>query len=139
VAEEGTMTLRQWADAIAMEMGYEFKYVDMPWALAKPSQMWATSEFHVILDITKIKKELGYKDAVPTKEGIKRTVQWLLDNRPEPGGEVEQQLNDPFKYDVEDKMIAEWEKACRKIKDIPFVITESKYSYADPKMTKKKP
>ena len=104
------LTLREWVDTIAKEMGHEFEYVDMPWALAKPSQMWATSEFHVVLDNTKIKKELGYKDVVPTKEGIKRTVQWFLENRPEPGGEVEQQLRDPFKYDVEDKMIAEWEK-----------------------------
>ena len=139
VAEEGTMTLRQWVDAIAMEMGHEFEYIDMPWALAKPSQMWATSEFHMVLDITKIRKELGYKDVVPTREGLKRTVQWLLDNRPEPGGEVEHQLRDPFNYDIEDKMMAEWEKGLSKVQEIPCAVEKMKYSYADPKKAKKKP
>ena len=139
VAEEMTLTLKQWVDAIAGEMGHEFEYVDMPWALAKPSHMWATSEFHVVLDITRIKKELGYQDVVRTKEALKRTVQWLLQNRPEPGGEVEQQLQDPFKYDVENNMIAEWEKGVRKVQEISFILERVKYSYADPKKTKKKP
>ena len=138
VAEERTLTFREWVEIIANEMGHEFEFVDMPFALAKPSLMWATSDYHVVLDNTKIKKELGYKDVVSTKEGLKRTVQWLLENRPEPGGEVEQQLRDPFKYDVEDKIIEEWEKAYSKIKDIPFNIEQKKYGYADPRISEKK-
>jgi hypothetical protein len=90
------------------------------------------------LDNTKIKKELGYHDVVPVKEGLKRTVQWFLENPPEPGGEIEQQLRDPFKYDVEDKIIQEWEKACSKIQEIPFIIEDKKYGYADPRVSQKK-
>jgi nucleoside-diphosphate-sugar epimerase len=137
VAEERTLTLRGWVDAIAREMGHQFEYVDMPWSTAKPCRMWAGSEFHLVLDNTKIKKELGYRDVVSTKEGIEKTVQWLLANLPEPGGEVEQQLKDPFNYDAEDKMIAEWEKGMAKVKEIPFVVEELKYGYADPKKDKK--
>ena len=135
VAEERTLTLREWVEAIANEMGHKFEYVDLPWALAKPCHMWATGESHLVLDNTKIKKELGYRDVVPAKEGLKRTVQWFLEHRPEPGGEIEQQLGDPFRYDIEDRIIQEWAKACNKIQEIPFVIGESKYSYADPRVS----
>jgi hypothetical protein len=96
--------------------------------------MWATSEHHVVLDNTKIKKELSYQDVVPAKEGLKRTVQWFLEHRPEPGGEIEQQLRDPFKYDVEDKIIQEFEKAGSKIHEIPFDLEAKKYGYADPRI-----
>ena len=116
-------------------MGHQFEYIDLPWALAKPSYMWATSERHLVLDNTRIKKELGYRDVVPTKEGLKRTVQWFLEHRPEPGGEIEQQLRDPFQYDIEDKIIQEWEKTSSKIRKIPFVLEEFKYSYADPRVS----
>ena len=138
VAEERTLTLKEWVDTIAKEMEYEFEYVDLPWALAKPSHMWATSGYHVVLDNTKIRKELGYRDVVPAKEGLKRTVQWFLEHRPEPGGEIEQQLRDPFNYHVEDRIIGEWEKACGKIQDIPFNIEQKKYGYADPRKSDKK-
>ena len=138
VAEERTLSLREWVEVIADEMGHKFEYVDMPWAYAKPSHMWATSEHHVVLDNTKIKKELSYQDVVPAKEGLKRTVQWFLEHRPEPGGEIEQQLRDPFKYDVEDKIIQEFEKAGNKIHEIPFDLEAKKYGYADPQYISKK-
>ena len=133
VAEERTFTLREWAQVIAKEMGHEFEYIDMPWAIAKPSMPFATSERHLVMDITKIKKELGYHDVIPAREGLKRTVQWLLENRPENGGEVEQQLRDPFNYGIEDKIIEEWEKGCNNVRNIPFMVEERKYGYADPK------
>jgi hypothetical protein len=75
---------------------------------------------------------------IQAKEGLKRTVQWFLEHRPEPGGEIELQLRDPFKYDVEDKIIQEWEKASGKIQEIPFVIEEKKYGYADPRISQEK-
>jgi nucleoside-diphosphate-sugar epimerase len=135
VAEERTLTLREWVETIAGEMGHKFEYVDLPWALAKPCHMWATGERHLVLDNTRIKQELGYRDVVPAKEGLKRTVQWFLAHRPEPGGEIEQQLRDPFQYDIEDRIIQEWEKAHRKIREIPFAIEQFKYSYADPRVS----
>ena len=138
VAEDRTLTLREWVQIIGDEMNYKFEYIELPWTLAKPSQMWATSEFHVVLDNTKIKKELGYRDVVPAKEGLKRTVQWFLEHQPVPGGEIEQQLRDPFKYDVEDKIIQEWEKVCNKIQEIPFIAEEKRYNYADPRVSPKK-
>ena len=137
VAEERTLTLREWVETIANEMGHKFEFVDLPWALAKPCHMWATSERHVVLDNTKIKKELGYRDVVSAKEGLKRTVHWFLQHPPESGGEIEQQLRDPFRYDIEDKIIQECEKAYTSIQSVSFIIEEKKYGYADPRAPKK--
>jgi len=138
VAEERTLTLKDWVEIIAKEMGHEFEYIDMPRAIAKPSFPYAIGEHHLVMDNSKIKKELGYRDLVSAKDGLKRTVQWLLKNRPETGGEVEQQLRDPFEYDVEDRIIREWEESCSKIRDIPFVVEERKYGYADPRKSERR-
>lgn len=54
----------------------------------------------------KIRSELGYRDVVSTEEGLRRTVAWLLANRPEPGGRTEQILGDTFDYDAEDQILA---------------------------------
>ena len=139
VAEERTLTLREWVDTIAKEMGHEFEYIDMPWAIAKPGIPYSTSERHLVMDNSKIKKELGYRDVIPAKEGIKQTVRWLLKNRPQTGGEVEHQLRDPFNYEVEDKIIKEWQKGYNDVRDIPFVIEERlKYGYTNTEKSEKK-
>ena len=91
------------------------------------------------MDNSKIKKELGYQDVIPAKEGIKQTVRWLLKNRPQTGGEVEHQLRDPFNYEVEDKIIKEWQKGYNDVRDIPFVIEERlKYGYTNTEKSEKK-
>jgi hypothetical protein len=60
-------------------------------------------------DITKIRTQLGYRDVVAPAQALAITVDWLVANRPEPGGEIERQLGDPFAYAAEDELIA----ACR--------------------------
>ena len=57
-------------------------------------------------DISKIKAQLGYKDIVTPAQGLAESVDWLVANRPPPGGEVERQCGDPFAYAAEDALIA---------------------------------
>ncbi|MFD1413413.1 NAD-dependent epimerase/dehydratase family protein [Oceanobacillus jeddahense] len=49
-----------------------------------------------ILDTTKIRERFNYKEVISQDEGIKRTVQWELDNLPN---------ETPFDYSQEDKVI----------------------------------
>jgi hypothetical protein len=58
---------------------------------------------------------MGYRDKVPQEEGLKRTIQWILENRPEPGGEVERGLGDSFDYDMEDRLIRDFEEGLIRI------------------------
>jgi len=60
---------------------------------------------------TLIRHELGYREPVEPGEAMARTIDWLLANRPEPGGEIERQVADPFEYDAEDELVARWRAA----------------------------
>jgi nucleoside-diphosphate-sugar epimerase len=40
-------------------------------------------EPHMLLDLTKIKTELGYHDLVPIRKAMENTVRWLCDNPPQ--------------------------------------------------------
>ncbi|MDP7469654.1 MAG: hypothetical protein QGI79_02420 [Dehalococcoidia bacterium] len=59
-----------------------------------------------MLDISKIKGELGYRDEVAAEEGVRRTVAWLVENHAtvitERAAKV---LGDSYDYDLEDRFI----------------------------------
>ena len=109
VSDEHLYTMRQRIEAIARHLGHEFELVDMPYELAAPCHvLWRRERTHRVRDTRLIRDVLGYRDAVTADEAIRRTVEWLLANRPEPGGEAERQLGDPFDYAREDALIDRW-------------------------------
>jgi hypothetical protein len=106
--DEQTLTLRQRALTIARILGRPLEVIGVPAEVALPAWPLLTHEAsdHRLMDLAKLRRELGYRDAVPTEEALRRTVTWLVANRPEPGGFVEQLLGDPFDYSAEDQLIA---------------------------------
>lgn len=108
VRDERLLSVREWIYLIAASMGSELEMVSIPFDLAHPSRPYTGRSHHEVLDINKIKTQLGYRDIVDCEEAIRRTVSWYLTNRPEPGGEVERQLGDSFDYDIEDRVIQEY-------------------------------
>ena len=56
----------------------------------------------------KLRHVLGYRDVVPVTEALERSVRWLVDNPPEPGGDIERRIEDPFDYAAEDRLVAWW-------------------------------
>ena len=55
----------------------------MLFSLAQASRPYVESFHHLVMDISKIKAELGYKDVVPAEEAVQRTVNWYLGNPPQ--------------------------------------------------------
>src|SRR5258708_34362826 len=55
-------------------------------------------------DITKLRSDLGYTDIVPVDDAIRQSITWLANNPLVLGGEIEQQLGDPFDYETEDRI-----------------------------------
>ncbi len=109
ISDESVLSAREWITGISEVMGHDWEIVYMPWSMARPVVTpYINNVRHRVLDISRIKTELDYRDRVPTKEGIRRIVLWLLDNRPPPGGEVEQRLKDSFSYDSEDRLIEQF-------------------------------
>jgi nucleoside-diphosphate-sugar epimerase len=104
--DETVWTLRQVVEHVAALMRHEWEIVSLPAEVALPAQpMLAHEEAqHRVMDLSRVRSELGYRDLVPPAEGLRRTVLWLLENRPEQGGLTERILGDTFDYAAEDRL-----------------------------------
>ena len=110
IGDETKLSNRQWVETVCRIMGYEFEFIDMPLSIVQPGYLCAyppclVYPYHEVMDLSKVKEQLGYREIVPPEKAIEITVNWLLKNRPEPGGTEEQNLNDPFDYAAEDRLI----------------------------------
>jgi len=110
IRDDRLLTNRQWVKLIAQVIGHEFEFVDMPLGIVRPGYSYAYPAglmfpYHQVMDITKAKEELGYRDLVPVERAMELTVKWFLENKPAPRGELEQNIGDPFDYAAEDRLI----------------------------------
>jgi nucleoside-diphosphate-sugar epimerase len=108
--DERLLTLRQTIETIAKTLDYDLEIISMPWDLAVPArpmiaQPWTT---HRVLDLTKIRTQLGYSDVVAPERGLAITAMWLRDHPLPPNGPDEKIMQDPFDYRAEDELIASW-------------------------------
>ena len=89
--------------------------------------------YHRVFDLTKIKKELDYRDVVSIEEALRRTIDWHINHPPEVGGEEERLLGDPFDYQTEDKIIQAYKDCTQEVLDIPFYVPEYHHKMPHPK------
>jgi nucleoside-diphosphate-sugar epimerase len=110
IADAEVLTIRQMIELCATELGESLELVSMPYDLAVPA--WPLLEqplpTHRVLDTTRVREQLGYADAVPARQAVRRTARWLVENPPERGGIEEQVLTDPFDYEAEDALMESW-------------------------------
>lgn len=134
VSDEHVYTMRQRIEAIGRHLGHAFEFVDMPYELARPCHvLWRNARGHRIRDTRLIRDVLGYQDPVSADEAVRRTVDWLLANRPEPGGEAEHQLGDPFDYAREDALIDRWLAWRGQMPDPDYPLPPPAHIYRHPK------
>ena len=120
--DQHLLTLRQIINVIADALDAQLEIVSMPWAFASPArplmaQPWMT---HRVLDLTKIRTQLGYRDVVAPEQGLAITAKWLKDHPLERDGSDEKILQDPFDYTAEDELIAAWKTLCAKMPQVSF-------------------
>ncbi|MBV8773027.1 MAG: hypothetical protein JO166_11980 [Deltaproteobacteria bacterium] len=120
--DDHLLTLRQTVEIIAEALEYQLQIVSMPWQFAIPArpmmaQPWTT---HRVLDLTKIKTQLGYADVITAERALRLTARWLRDHPLERGGAGEKILQDPFDYHSEDELISAWNSLCSKMPSIHF-------------------
>lgn len=133
VRDEKLISLRERIELVSQVMNHTWEFVNMPGILARPSRPYGGGGFHVVLDIAKIKNQLGYWDLVPVEEGIRRTVNYYLENRPEPGGQIERNLRDSFDYEIEDRFINEFLQASTHIMEMRMEREKRHHPYPHPK------
>ncbi len=111
--DEEVLTLRQVVEHVSSALGYTWDIVDMPWSWATPAlpMIMQPSATHRVVDISKLRNELGYRDKVRPADALAHTARWLRDNPPEKAGMEEMVLQDPFDYEAEDKLLAAWQQA----------------------------
>jgi len=134
VADENAYTMRQRIELIARHLGHELELVDMPYELAWPCHpLWRHVRGHRLTQSSAIRAELGYRDAVAPDEAMAATIDWLLANPPERGGELERQIADPFDYQREDELLARWRAAREQLGEVDSPLREQGHQYRHPK------
>ncbi len=109
-ADEEVLSVRQVVELCASALDHQLEIVSMPWDLATPARplMAQPLPTHRVLDLTRLKADLGYRDLVPAREALVRTARWLAANPIAPGAPEEVVLTDPFDYVAEDRLIDAW-------------------------------
>lgn len=134
VADERLFSMRQRIEAIARYMNHEFEFVDMPYDLALPCHvLWRHERANRIRDTHRVRDELGYRDVVGPEEGLRRSVDWLVANRPGPDSEAELQLGDTFDYAREDQLIRDWTEWRKRLPEVDYPLLPQAHIYRHPK------
>jgi nucleoside-diphosphate-sugar epimerase len=134
VADEVQFTMRQRVEFVARHLGRELELVDLPYDVAWPCHpLYRHVREHRLCQSNLIRAELGYQDPVPADEALARTVDWLVENRPEPGGEIERQVGDPFAYEREDELVERWGRARGSLGAVESPLPQQGHQYRHPK------
>ena len=133
--DEAQYTQRQQVEFIARYLHHDWELVEMPSALAGKVSKGSAEAGGVGMefDTAKVRTQLGYHDVVAAPEALARSVDWLLANRPEPGGEIEVQLGDPFAYEQEDELIRAYRSGVAEAEKVVFPEVRSGHMYRHPK------
>lgn len=134
-ADPEPLTHRKWVRLIAESMGAEVEIAGLPSQMAAPS--WPYARFpvttgHHILDLSKLAAALPY-EPVPSVLGMRRTVDWYLEDPEGRGRAVEGQLRDPFAYDVEDRLLEIADRAEAEIGALDIPDPDMAHPYSHPK------
>ena len=94
----------------------------MPYDLAIPARPLLAQPLptHRVLDLTRLRTDLGYRDLVPARDALARTARWLATHPLEQGAQEERVLTDPFDYEAEDLLIDAWQAARASVPPIAF-------------------
>jgi nucleoside-diphosphate-sugar epimerase len=121
-ADDEVLSVRQVVEIIAAALGHELELVSMPYDLAVPARPLLAQPLptHRVLDLTRLRTDLGYRDRVPAREALVTTARWLAANPPAPGGPEESALTDPFDYAAEDRLVDAWLAARAAVPEVAF-------------------
>jgi nucleoside-diphosphate-sugar epimerase len=104
VGEEQTLTEAEWVTAIGVAAGWRGKVVIVPEdRVPGHLEPGINTAQHLVVDTTRVREELGYREVVARDEALRRTVAW---ERAHPPQEVDPKV---FNYAAEDALLAEME------------------------------
>lgn len=141
ICDAHTIYNHEWVTLLSEIMHHNFETIDIPFS-ALPTGFRATPpqllyRHHCVMDISKLKQQLDYRDVVSVEEALERTVKYYMENPLEDGSEAEQNLGDPFDYAYEDAFISAWQKHSKNFAEaceaLPAPKVVWKHPYQQPK------
>lgn len=120
--------------------------LELPRAATGPAGFWAIGRDldyvregrpprtdHLVVDTSKIRRELGFRDVLAYEEAVARTAAFYVDNPLPAGGVDEAKIGDPFDYAGENGYAALLESFVAAAAAIPFAGTTYRHQYDHPK------
>jgi nucleoside-diphosphate-sugar epimerase len=134
VADREVYTHRQRVEAIAAQLGASLEVLSLPYEFGVPSHpLYRGTPGHRVATSDRVRAELGYTDRYTPDEALERTVNWLVETAPPPGGELEQQLGDPFDYAAEDRLADTWARCEGELRQVEIAVADNAHAYRHPK------
>jgi nucleoside-diphosphate-sugar epimerase len=97
VGEPFPLTMAEWIALIGKIAGWQGRVVSVPHGrLPEPLRFGINAEQDMVVDSSRIRRELGYKERVDIEEALRRTIAWERANPPK---EIDSKV---FDYAVED-------------------------------------
>lgn len=137
-ADDIQYSVRQWVEFIIERMGASAEIVSVPSAVAPAVKaMYVPTSVslcdHSLLDTSKARAELGYRDVVTAREAVDELVKWhganpIMDPTAYPA------LVDRFDYQMEDQLIEAWQRAVEVVRSsVEQVIPDEVHPMPHPK------
>jgi nucleoside-diphosphate-sugar epimerase len=83
IADQRALSERQWVERLADACGWRGRIVEIPHeSVPSALRLQGNLAQHLLLDTSRIREELGYRERVSLEESIRRTVAWDLANPP---------------------------------------------------------
>jgi nucleoside-diphosphate-sugar epimerase len=83
VGEQYTLTMSEWVDRIGRVAGWNGRVVFVPAGrLSEPLRWGINAEQDMVVDTSRIRRELGYAERVDLEEALRRTIAWERANPP---------------------------------------------------------
>ena len=128
-------SVRQIVDIIADELNHKFEILSLPAQVAYPARgiSLEVTPHHKLMDLHKIRQQLGYSDPLSPDTALRRTVRWYVEHQPERGGDIEQRLQDAFDYETEDHLAAIYRDAMARARVFHRETVPTPHPYPHPK------
>jgi nucleoside-diphosphate-sugar epimerase len=130
--DETQLDHRQIMEVAADTLGVDLELLSLPVTPVNVSLSPLRTLDHRLMDLYRLRAELGYRDQVHPIEAMRRTFRWYVENPLERGGEYEKRLMDPFDYAAEDRAIEAARKFKAEIAAIDVEVLDFVHPYAHP-------
>jgi nucleoside-diphosphate-sugar epimerase len=111
-ADDDQFSLFQWTQMIVNRLAADMDLLAMPGDIPGPGKSLLVFHYntspHVVVDTTKIRAKLGYRDVKKARDGLAETVDWMVENRE---ASSTWPVLDTFDYLAEDRFLDAWTQA----------------------------